>query len=169
MSAASEALPERRLNGTQTFSASNGGDWALICRDTPETTMRTAAASPGCPCTLTPVAESWRPRPFAAAEGVWEQDPSQGQGRAIGFSVGGSNPEALKCLCYMAADPPANLTAVLSRCKPTNMSAHTQSPGWPVAPTTRSAPLRIIQLIFSQPLAAGLKFNSEAHYRSYRV
>lgn len=42
-------------------------------------------ASPGCPCTLTPVAKSWRPPPsgrsvFVAAEGVCEQDPSQGQG-----------------------------------------------------------------------------------------
>lgn len=38
-------------------------------------------ASPGCPCTLTPVSESWRPSGksvFVAAEGVWEQDPSQG-------------------------------------------------------------------------------------------
>lgn len=38
-------------------------------------------ASPGCPCTLTPVSESRRPSGksvFVAAEGVWEQDPSQG-------------------------------------------------------------------------------------------
>lgn len=51
----------------------------------------------------------------------------------------------------------------------THQHEHTQRHSWPVAPRTRSAPLRIILLVFPQRLAASFKSDFEARSRSYRV